>query len=86
MGALMVTAADLIGDTPRWQAAALCKETYPDAFFPEKGESPLSAKRICGRCPVTDECLDWALGNNERWGIWGGLSDAERRKIQRRGA
>jgi len=76
--------ADLIGDTPEWQERALCQQTDPEAFFPEKGRSPREAKRICARCEVTTECLAYALGHDERFGVWGGLSAGERRKLKRR--
>ena len=50
-------------------------------FFPEKGGSTKDAKRMCGMCPVTEQCLQWALDNGERYGIYGGLSERERRKL-----
>ena len=65
-----------------WVADALCAQTDPDAFFPEKGGSTREAKRTCMACDVRAECLDYALRNNERYGVWGGLSDRERRKIR----
>ena len=68
----------------RWQDRALCAQTDPEAFFPEKGGSTREAKRICTTCPVRDECLEYALGNDERFGIWGGLSERERRRLKRR--
>ncbi|MGF3055820.1 WhiB family transcriptional regulator [Microbacterium sp. YY-01] len=67
-----------------WQADALCAQTDPEAFFPEKGGSTRDAKRICSACEVRDECLEYALNNDERFGIWGGLSERERRKLKRR--
>lgn len=67
-----------------WQADALCAQTDPEAFFPEKGGSTREAKRICDGCEVRSECLDYALQNDERFGIWGGLSERERRKLRRR--
>lgn len=67
-----------------WQSEALCAQTDPEAFFPEKGGSTRDAKRICTTCDVRGECLDYALSNDERFGIWGGLSERERRKIKRR--
>jgi WhiB family redox-sensing transcriptional regulator len=67
-----------------WQTDALCAQTDPEAFFPEKGGSTRDAKRICGSCDVRGECLDYALHNDERFGIWGGLSERERRKLKRR--
>ncbi len=67
-----------------WQSDALCAQTDPEAFFPEKGGSTRDAKRICTSCDVRGECLEYALQNDERFGIWGGLSERERRKIKRR--
>ena len=66
-----------------WQADALCAQTDPEAFFPEKGGSTREAKRICEGCEVRSECLEYALENDERFGIWGGLSERERRKLRR---
>lgn len=67
-----------------WQSDALCAQTDPEAFFPEKGGSTRDAKRICASCDVRDQCLEYALQNDERFGIWGGLSERERRKVKRR--
>ena len=67
-----------------WQADALCAQTDPEAFFPEKGGSTRDAKTICTTCEVRGECLEYALQNDERFGIWGGLSERERRKLRRR--
>jgi WhiB family redox-sensing transcriptional regulator len=78
--------ADLLGNQPQWQERALCSQTDPEAFFPEKGGSTREAKRICSRCEVKTECLEYALGHDERFGIWGGLSERERRKLKRRAA
>ncbi|WP_372507531.1 WhiB family transcriptional regulator [Mycolicibacterium doricum] len=66
-----------------WQERALCAQTDPEAFFPEKGGSTREAKRICHGCEVRDECLDYALAHDERFGIWGGLSERERRRLKR---
>ena len=66
-----------------WAEKARCPETDPEAFFPEKGGSTKEAKKVCQRCPVTKECLQWALDNDERFGVWGGLSERERRRLQR---
>uniref|UniRef100_UPI0038B3741C WhiB family transcriptional regulator n=1 Tax=Georgenia wutianyii TaxID=2585135 RepID=UPI0038B3741C len=67
-----------------WQDRALCAQTDPEAFFPEKGGSTREAKRVCTSCEVRVECLEYALANDERFGIWGGLSERERRKLKRR--
>jgi WhiB family redox-sensing transcriptional regulator len=66
-----------------WQADALCAQTDPESFFPEKGGSTRDAKKICTSCEVRSECLEYALANDERFGIWGGLSERERRKLRR---
>jgi WhiB family redox-sensing transcriptional regulator len=66
-----------------WQEKALCAQTDPEAFFPEKGGSTREAKRICLGCEVKDACLDYALAHDERFGIWGGLSERERRRLKR---
>jgi WhiB family redox-sensing transcriptional regulator len=67
-----------------WQERALCSQTDPEAFFPEKGGSTREAKKICVGCEVKAECLEYALEHDERFGIWGGLSERERRKLRRR--
>jgi WhiB family redox-sensing transcriptional regulator len=66
-----------------WQADSLCAQTDPEAFFPEKGGSTRDAKKICASCEVRSECLEYALHNDERFGIWGGLSERERRKLRK---
>src|SRR5262245_43285512 len=71
-------------EEPTWQEQALCAQTDPEAFFPEKGGSTREAKRICAGCEVRAECLEYALAQDERFGIWGGLSERERRKLKRR--
>src|ERR687895_770109 len=81
-----VVVADLLGNAPEWQERALCAQTDPEAFFPEKGGSTKEAKRICAGCEVRAECLEYALANDERFGIWGGLSERERRKLKRLGS
>ena len=70
------------GEEPEWQERALCAQTDPEAFFPEKGGSTREAKKICVGCEVKDECLEYALGHDERFGIWGGLSERERRRLK----
>jgi WhiB family redox-sensing transcriptional regulator len=67
-----------------WQADALCAQTDPEAFFPEKGGSTRDAKKVCGSCPVKQQCLDYALANDERFGIWGGMSERERRRLRKK--
>jgi WhiB family redox-sensing transcriptional regulator len=74
-----------------WRDHALCRDTDPDLFFPvgTTGHALLSidhAKRVCCSCPVTSECLDFALETNQDSGVWGGLSEEERRTIRRQRA
>lgn len=64
-----------------WRDDAMCAQTDPEAFFPEKGGSTREAKAVCARCTVAAECLDYALANGERFGIFGGLSERERRSL-----
>ena len=68
-----------------WKPLAACLGTDPDIFFPEGTVSPL-AKQICGGCPVKEPCLEYALQNKEKFGIWGGTSERERRRIARQRA
>jgi WhiB family redox-sensing transcriptional regulator len=67
-------------DAPEWRDFALCRVTDPEAFFPETGENGRPAKRVCAGCEVREACLAEALAHDERFGIWGGLTAAERRK------
>lgn len=67
-----------------WQDRALCSQTDPEAFFPEKGGSTRDAKKVCVGCEVKAQCLEYALRNDERFGIWGGLSERERRRLKKR--
>jgi WhiB family transcriptional regulator, redox-sensing transcriptional regulator len=67
----------------RWMLEARCLDADPEAFFPEKGGSTREAKRICAVCPVRQDCLSYALDNDERFGIWGGMSERERRRLKR---
>ena len=67
-----------------WRRLGICVQTDPEAFHPEKGGPVREAKRICVGCDVRVECLNYALDNDERFGIWGGLSERERRRLKRR--
>jgi WhiB family transcriptional regulator, redox-sensing transcriptional regulator len=80
---VMVRPEDMDTEDLGWQDRALCAQTDPEAFFPEKGGSTREAKRVCRSCEVRAECLEFALENDERFGIWGGLSERERRRVKR---
>ncbi|MET9443838.1 WhiB family transcriptional regulator [Streptomyces sp. NPDC006610] len=66
-----------------WRAQALCAQTGADFFFPEPGSSVREAKRICALCEMRPACLEYALENDERFGVWGGLSEKERLQLRR---
>ena len=70
----------------RWQERANCLGVDPDLFFPERGASTREAKGVCGGCEVRLDCLEYALCNGEKFGIWGGLSERERRRLRRQRA
>ncbi|MEW2527934.1 WhiB family transcriptional regulator [Streptomyces sp. NPDC047071] len=66
-----------------WQEQALCAQTGPEFFFPDPGSSVREAKRICRLCDMRSACLAYALDNDERFGVWGGLSEKERQSLRR---
>ncbi len=73
------------GERP-WVAYASCRETDPALFFPETGETTDGAVRICRGCAVVEECRDWALNTRATFGIWGAMTERERRRVLRRSA
>jgi WhiB family redox-sensing transcriptional regulator len=71
-----------------WRSGAACRDTDPDLFFPVGQTGPAiahiaNAKEVCSTCAVQVECLEYALMTNQDAGIWGGLTEDERRKIRR---
>jgi WhiB family redox-sensing transcriptional regulator len=74
-----------------WRVNAICRDTDPELFFPvgTTGQALLQiakAKGVCCQCPVKVECLDFAIDTNQDTGIWGGLSEDERRNLRRQNA
>jgi WhiB family redox-sensing transcriptional regulator len=74
-----------------WRHRALCRDEDPELFFPIGTSGPAlvqmeQAKAVCRRCPVMESCLDWALRSGQDSGVWGGLSEDERRALKRRQA
>ena len=69
-----------------WHDHAKCLGVDPDLFFPERGASTREAKEVCRGCEVRHDCLEFALQNGEKFGIWGGMSERERRRIRRQRA
>ncbi|WP_299534669.1 WhiB family transcriptional regulator [uncultured Streptomyces sp.] len=68
-----------------WQESALCAQAGPEFFFPAPGSSTREAKQLCFACDERLACLDYALANDERFGVWGGLSEKERERLRRVG-
>ncbi len=66
-----------------WQERGACRHVDPELFFPGQGEDASAAKKVCAGCPVRDQCLAFALENGVKHGIWGGLSERERRRLRR---
>lgn len=77
---------DLLPLPENWRDSALCREVGADLFFADHGggDATRSAKRVCGMCPVVDQCREEALANGEPYGVWGGLTERERRDILRK--
>lgn len=75
--------ASLVPDPPEWRKHGACRGADPEIFFPSRGEATAEAKEICAGCPVRGECLDFALDIGEKFGIWGGKSERERRRMRR---
>jgi WhiB family redox-sensing transcriptional regulator len=77
--------------TMDWRHHAACRDEDPELFFPVGTSGPAllqitEAKTVCRRCPVNAECLNWALGSGQDAGVWGGMSEDERRALKRRNA
>jgi len=73
-----------------WRNKAVCQVEDPELFFPIGTSGPAllqveQAKAVCRRCPVTEQCLGWALETGQDAGVWGGMSEDERRAVRRRG-
>jgi len=71
-----------------WRSLAACSADDPELFFPIGTTGPAveqadNAKRVCATCAVTDECLEFALATNQDAGVWGGLTEDERRTLKR---
>ena len=68
----------------RWRDLAACRGAALNLFFPERGESAGPARQVCAACPVRQPCLDYAISNRIVYGIWGGLTERERRALRSR--
>jgi WhiB family redox-sensing transcriptional regulator len=81
-----MTTSAALGD---WRELALCRDEDPELFFPIGSTGPAVAQaahavQICRRCSVTEACLAWALEHHQDAGVWGGLTEDERRSLLRR--
>lgn len=79
----MIGVFEAISPDEPWMDSAACASVGGDSWYPEKGGSTGKAKKICFVCPVCEECLAYALNRDERFGIWGGHSERERRRLKR---
>ncbi len=71
-------------NTEPWTVDALCAQVdVGDLFFPDKGANPRQAKQVCQACPVTAQCLDYAMATRDNYGIYGGLTPRERMRLRR---
>lgn len=80
---LLCVLAGVAGEAAGWRDRARCAEVDPELFFPEKGGSVAAPKRVCRTCEVREDCLQDALERGEQFGVWGGLSERERRVLAR---
>ncbi len=74
---------EILGGDRSWQQRANCMGVDPELFFPQRGASTREAKAVCRGCVVREDCLEYAIANGEKFGIWGGLSERERRRVRR---
>ena len=76
-----------LDDERPWVAFAACRDADPELFFAgSDGGDTGMARRICAGCAVQDECLEWALAARASFGVWGGTTEQERRRLMRRSA
>ncbi len=75
--------AEKLEAVQEWHSMANCLGVDPDLFFPERGASTREAKEVCRACVVREDCLEYAIVNGEKFGIWGGMSERERRRVRK---
>lgn len=79
----MESIIDCLTEEYAWHQRANCTGVDPELFFPQRGGSTKEAKEVCRGCVVREECLEYAISYGERFGIWGGMSERERRRVRR---
>ena len=83
---MTISLTQLFDDDRPWAPLAACRDADDDLFFPGNEAEARMAVRICAGCPVREECLEWALEMKIGFGVWGGMTERERRRLQRRSA
>jgi len=86
MALVSETIVEVDEEPKTWWDFANCLGVEPDLFFPERGASTREAKEVCRGCVVLGDCLEYALDHGEKFGIWGGMSERERRRLRRQRA
>ena len=76
------TTLELRSDSGEWKLDGLCRQVDPDLWFPEGPSLCSEAKKVCRKCPVIDQCLEYALKYNEKHGVWGGKTASQRRRLR----
>jgi WhiB family redox-sensing transcriptional regulator len=66
-----------------WMREAACRGMDTNLFFPITGQHAVEAKTVCARCPVAEACRDYALKSGEKWGVWGGMTEKDRKTVRR---
>jgi WhiB family redox-sensing transcriptional regulator len=66
-----------------WKLDGVCRTIDPDLWFPDAPQTGAVAKKMCRSCPVIEKCLQYALDNNEPYGVWGGMGSSERQLMRR---
>lgn len=70
------------GGAPQWRMQAACRDTDPESFFPTNADDARIPKKICRKCPVKADCY----ADRQPWGIWGGTTEWERKRVGQRAA
>ena len=83
---MTISLTQLLDDDRPWAAVAACRDADDGLFFPGNEAAAQIAVRICAGCPAREDCLEWALEMRIGFGVWGGLTERERRRLQRRTA
>lgn len=81
---MLMVQGDTMAAAEDWRQAAACRGMDVEIFFPASDEDAGPAKSVCMQCPVRHDCLEWAMATRQGDGVWGGLTETERRRLRRR--